>query len=95
MVQIQGTSKLLTCQIDKNNIADSIEYWIMNVKFFFLSSSFLSLRVWDSKLTNPKLGDQPQLWPASLPVSNWSILVDIFSKTAAPIYIYIYIQIDR
>ena len=34
MVQIQGTSKLLTCQIDKNNIADSIEYWIMNVKFF-------------------------------------------------------------
>ena len=23
---------------------------------------FLSLRVWDPELTNPKLGDRPQLW---------------------------------
>ena len=30
---------------------------------------FLSLRVWDSKLTNPKLGDQPQLWPVLPPVT--------------------------
>ena len=34
---------------------------------------FLGLGVWDPKLTNPKLGDQPQLWPASPPVTvNYS-----------------------
>ena len=28
---------------------------------------FLRLGVWDPKLTNPKLGDRPQLWPVLPP----------------------------
>ena len=38
---------------------------------------FLSLEVWDLKLTNPKLGDRTQLWPVLFPVT-----VNYFQKKA-------------
>ena len=31
--------------------------------------TFLSFGVWDPKLTIPKLGDRPQLWPVLPPVT--------------------------
>ena len=52
--------------------------WILTLLFFFFFcfsfgfSSFIYFYhiffwVWDPKLTNPKLGDQTQLWPVLLP----------------------------
>ena len=49
--------------------------YIMFFFFFF----FLSLRVWDPKLMNPKISDQPQLQPV-LPPVNISLIVSIRSS---------------
>ena len=35
----------------------------------FVSYIFSEFGVWDLKLTNPKLGDRPQLWPVLPPVT--------------------------
>ena len=41
-MEIQGTSKLLGDQVDKNNIVYSIDCWFMNVNFvFFLLLFFI------------------------------------------------------
>ena len=48
-------------------------YLVLPLLFFF------NLGVLDSKLTNPKLGDRPQLWPVLPPV--FSLLCYIHHET--------------
>ena len=96
-MQIQGMSKLLSYQINKNNIVCSIECWFMTVNFvcillllfFYLVLALLcifiifilSLRVWDPKLLNPNLDDWPQLCPVFPPDHNFETQIN---KTMKP-----------
>ena len=43
-------------------------FFYLVLAILFLSYTyFMSLGVWDPKLTNPSLGDRPQLWPVLPP----------------------------
>ena len=70
----------------KNNIAYNTECYyffffllFVFVIWFYLFYFFFNLGVLDSKLTNPKLGDRPQLWPVLPPV--FSLLCYIHHET--------------